>query len=103
MVILMLVILLAACGGDTVFTATSTNPVASTTTAAATTTAASTTAVAEPRLVWSRVPDDESVFGGSGNQTMWGVAVAGCGLVAIGEDFLGDDADAAVWVTLPPG
>ncbi len=45
---------------------------------------------------WSRVPDDPSVFGGLGNQTMTSVIAVGPGLVAVGDDKAGGDA--AVWV-----
>jgi hypothetical protein len=52
-------------------------------------------------LTWSRVPHDEAIFGGPGNQEMLGVAVGGPGLVAVGRDDPGD-ADGAVW-TSPDG
>jgi hypothetical protein len=42
---------------------------------------------------WSRVPQDEAVFGGDGEQKMFGVTVGGPGLVAVGS---------AVW-TSPDG
>ncbi len=50
-------------------------------------------------IIWSRVPDDEAVFGGEGIQVMWGVTAAGPGLVAVGSEFSGDDDDAAVWTS----
>jgi hypothetical protein len=53
-------------------------------------------------LVWSRVPHDEAVFGGSGDQSMRGVTAGGPGLVAVGLDLSGGDLDAAVW-TSPDG
>jgi hypothetical protein len=37
-------------------------------------------------ITWSRVPNDESVFGGQHDQTMSSVAVGGPGLVAVGAD-----------------
>ena len=48
---------------------------------------------------WSRVPADEGVFGGAGDQTMVSVAAGGPGLVASGQDFSGGDGDAAVWAS----
>ncbi len=53
-------------------------------------------------LSWTRVPDDDAVFGGDGGQWMGGVAAGGPGLVAVGWDFSGGDRDAAVW-TSPDG
>jgi hypothetical protein len=51
---------------------------------------------------WLRVPHDEAVFGGRGNQEMWSVTVDGPGLVAVGRDWSGGDLVAAVW-TSPDG
>ena len=51
---------------------------------------------------WSRVPHDESVFGGEGLQYPLGGAAGGPGLVAVGVDEAGGDPDAAVW-TSPDG
>lgn len=51
---------------------------------------------------WTRVPDDEAGFGGPGSQAMFGVAAGESGLVAVGYDASGGDADAAVW-TSPDG
>jgi hypothetical protein len=48
---------------------------------------------------WTRVPDDDAVFGGSGSQAMFGVAASESGLVAVGYDASGGDADAAVWTS----
>ncbi len=48
---------------------------------------------------WARVPDDDTVFGGSGSQAMFGVAASESGLVAVGYDASGGDADAAVWTS----
>ena len=58
-------------------------------------------------LTWSRVPHDESVFGGANSQTMWDVTIGGPGLVAVGWDGQGilddvPDVDAAIW-TSPDG
>jgi len=50
-------------------------------------------------LVWSRVPHDESVFGGPDYQRMFGVTAGGPGLVAVGIDGSGGDWDAAVWIS----
>ena len=51
---------------------------------------------------WSRVPHDEGVLGGPGNQVMTSVTSTDLGLVAVGTDSSGGDADAAVW-TSPDG
>jgi hypothetical protein len=55
-------------------------------------------------FTWSRVPHDEAVFGGVGEQRMLSVTVAGPGLVAVGYDWPADTdlVDAAVW-TSPDG
>jgi hypothetical protein len=55
-------------------------------------------------LTWSRVPHDEAVFGGAGEQKMLSVTGAGPGLVAVGYDWPADNdlVDAAVW-TSPDG
>jgi len=47
-------------------------------------------------ITWSRVPDDEAVFGGPSNQSMVSVTVGGPGLVAVGWD----DTNAAVWTSV---
>ena len=51
---------------------------------------------------WTRVPHDESVFGGVGRQSMSAVTVGGPGLVAVGEvsEYDRRDADAAVWTSV---
>ena len=53
--------------------------------------------------IWTRVPHDETVFGGEGEQGMGSVTVGGPGLVAVGATggWFGDG-DAAVW-TSPDG
>jgi len=53
-------------------------------------------------LTWSRVPHDEAIFGGPGNQVMLAVAAGGPGLVAVGLEWSADRAIAAVW-TSPDG
>jgi hypothetical protein len=55
-------------------------------------------------LTWSRVPHDEAVFGGDGEQQMFSVTVGGPGLVAVGFDapFGTSQGNAAVW-TSPDG
>ena len=54
-------------------------------------------------ITWSRVPHDEDIFGGFGEQTMTSVTAGGPGLVAVGWDLpIIVDADAAVW-TSPDG
>jgi hypothetical protein len=49
-------------------------------------------------ISWTRVAHDDAVFGGDGLQRMVSVTVGGPGLMAVGGDESGDDADAAVWV-----
>lgn len=53
---------------------------------------------------WSRVPHDESVFGGTGAQSMLSVTVGGPGLVAVGavgwDSAAHKDGDAAVWTSV---
>jgi hypothetical protein len=46
-------------------------------------------------LTWSRVPHDEAVFGGAGDQSMFDVVVGGPGLVAVGVNAQG----AAIWTS----
>jgi hypothetical protein len=46
-------------------------------------------------VTWTRVPHDESLFGGVNDQEIFGLIVAGPGLVAVGKD---DEAPAA-WVS----
>ena len=55
-------------------------------------------------FTWSRVPHDEAVFGGEGEQRMVSVTVGGPGLVAIGFDRPAEvgEGNAAVW-TSPDG
>ncbi len=53
-------------------------------------------------LTWTRVPHDETVFGGTSDQEMSSVAAVGSGLVAVGHDSSGGEGDAAVW-TSPDG
>jgi len=56
----------------------------------------------EDGVTWARVPHQEAALGGAGDQEMDGVAVGGTGLVAVGGEWLGDEADAVVW-TSPDG
>jgi len=58
-------------------------------------------------IIWSRVPDDEGVFGGDRRRrrTMSSVIVGGPGLVAVGDDGIfsavsGDSLDAVVWTSV---
>ncbi len=55
-------------------------------------------------VTWSRVPHDEAVFGGAGNQSMKSVTAGGPGLVAVGSDMAfglsSPGFDAAVWTSL---
>ncbi len=58
-------------------------------------------------FTWSRVPQDESVFGGKGEQRMLSVTSGGPGLVAVGSvtvepSEFDENRDAAVW-TSPDG
>ena len=48
---------------------------------------------------WRRIPHDEAVFGGDGQQQMEGVIVWAGRLVAFGSDSSGGDTDAAVWTS----
>ena len=50
-------------------------------------------------ITWSRVAHDEAVLGGTGDQVMWSVTGGGPGLVAVGLDESGGDADAVVWTS----
>jgi hypothetical protein len=52
-------------------------------------------------LTWSRVPHDELVFGGEGDQIIRAVTIGGPGLVAVGTDYRHGDQDAAVWYWEP--
>ena len=92
-VVLVLAVLLAGCGDD------GTVPVTTTTVATATTTAA----IPGPGLAWARVPDDEVVFGGQGDQVIWSVTAGGPGLVAAGHSgpgaTSGENWGAVVWVS----
>ena len=53
-------------------------------------------------ITWSRVPHDDAVFGGDGDQVIKGVAVGGPGFVAVGSETIKFNVDAAVW-TSPDG
>ena len=67
------------------------------------TTTTTTSPVPLPSTTWSRAPHRDRVFGGEGLQQMFGVAVGGPGLVAVGTDDSSDGFfDAAVW-TSPDG
>jgi hypothetical protein len=50
-------------------------------------------------IAWSRVAHDEQAFGGAGTQQMRSVTAGGPGLVGVGYDESGGDADAAVWTS----
>lgn len=49
---------------------------------------------------WERVPHDEGLFGGPGNQHMNTIVAGGPGFVAVGWDASGGDLDAAVWTSV---
>lgn len=51
-------------------------------------------------ITWSRVPSDEAVFGGDGNQWMNEVTSAASGLVAVGGDWSSAAHSAAVWTSV---
>lgn len=51
---------------------------------------------------WTRVPHDEAVFGGTGDQIMRGIAAGESSLVAVGFDTLEGEPTAAIW-TSPDG
>jgi hypothetical protein len=48
---------------------------------------------------WDRI-DEDVIFGGPGDQWVWGVVAGGPGLVAVGSDGGGGDVDAAVWTSV---
>ncbi|MGH2731241.1 MAG: adenylate/guanylate cyclase domain-containing protein [Actinomycetota bacterium] len=48
---------------------------------------------------WKRVPDDQGVFGGTGDQTMFGVEAFAHGFVAVGRDGEPREYDAAIWTS----
>ena len=50
-------------------------------------------------LAWTRVPHDEVILGGGGDQWMYVVVAGGPGLVGVGTDGSGGDWDAAVWTS----
>jgi hypothetical protein len=58
--------------------------------------------ISPDRVSWTRIPNDDSVFGGDGDQGMWAVTAADSGLIAVGFDGSGGDTDVAVW-TSPEG
>jgi hypothetical protein len=49
-------------------------------------------------LIWTRIPHDEAIFGGSGAQWLAGVAAGGPGMVAVGYDASAQGG--AVWTSL---
>ncbi len=51
-------------------------------------------------MSWSRVPDEEAIFGGPGEQWIGGVTAGGPGVVAVGWELVGFGADAAVWTSV---
>ena len=58
-------------------------------------------------VTWSRVSQDEAVFGGPGHQWMADVTIGGPGLVAVGSDeangaAVWTSADGIVWSRVPP-
>ena len=50
-------------------------------------------------LTWRRIAHDVDTFGGAGSQEILDVTLTGFGLVAVGLDGSGPDADAAVWTS----
>jgi hypothetical protein len=48
---------------------------------------------------WVRVPHDEDVLGGAGEQVVRDVAAGEVGLVAVGRDAASGDDDAAIWIS----
>jgi class 3 adenylate cyclase len=56
----------------------------------------------EDGRTWSRLSYDEEVFGGDGDQLLWGLEAAGGDFIAVGRDESGGGSDAAVW-TSPDG
>jgi hypothetical protein len=53
-----------------------------------------------PTVEWSRIPHDEAIFGGDGDQMMTGIATDGTRLVAVGTTVAGfAERDAAIWTS----
>ena len=50
-------------------------------------------------FTWSRVPHEDGIFGGDGDQLINSVVVGGPGLVAVGSETIRFDVDAAVWTS----
>ncbi len=103
-VLLLVAVSLTACGSQSdPGTVASTTPLEATTTTPNTAPATTSTTPTEPPPaqtgVWARVPHDEAVFGGDGNQWMWSVTDGGPGLVAVGSDEPEGDWGAAVWTS----
>ena len=48
---------------------------------------------------WSPLPYDEAVFGGDGDQLLWGVELSQGTFIAVGRDDFGGGSDAAVWIS----
>jgi hypothetical protein len=55
--------------------------------------------VSDDGLSWTLVSEDAAIFGGPEDQEMAAVTAGGPGLVAVGRDGSGGDANAAVWVS----
>ncbi len=53
----------------------------------------------EDGISWERVPHNEEVFGGHGDQVMRSVTAWAGGLAAAGTDHSGDNDDAAIWTS----
>ena len=49
-------------------------------------------------ITWARVPHDEAIFGGAGDQVMFGLTVVGPQVVAVGREVSGGTSVAAVWI-----
>ncbi|CAN5588833.1 hypothetical protein BH20ACT21_BH20ACT21_06560 [soil metagenome] len=48
---------------------------------------------------WSRLSYNEAVFGGDGDQLLWGVELSAGTFIAVGRDDSGGGSDAAVWTS----
>jgi hypothetical protein len=53
----------------------------------------------EDGRAWSRLSYDEDVFGGDGDQLLWGLESSGGSYIAVGRDESGGGSDAAVWTS----
>jgi class 3 adenylate cyclase len=53
----------------------------------------------EDGMEWSRLGYDQKIFGGAGDQLLWGVEASDGTFIAVGRDEYGGGSDAAVWTS----